>query len=70
MSYITEIQGPSFKLQQERKAIIAEGDAQYFKTEIIRQKVAEGMEDLASGNVTSQKDAKKKLKKNIKKLKD
>jgi hypothetical protein len=70
MSYLTEIQGPSQKLQQERKAIIAEGDEKYFRTEIIRQKVAEGVEDLVNGKVISQKDAKKRLKKVKKKLKD
>lgn len=70
MSHLTEIQGPSFKLQQERKAIIAEGDEKYFRTEIIRQKITDGIEDLTNGKVTSQKDAKKKLRKSLKKLKD
>jgi len=33
MNHIDEIQGPSLKLQEERKAIITEGDSEYFRTE-------------------------------------
>jgi hypothetical protein len=63
MSYITELQGPSPKLQAERRTIIAKGDEDYFRTEIVRQKLAEL-------TTKDRKKLEKKLKDTVKKLKD